>query len=122
MVKKEIDYILKFKELQIPDNPIYPRNDIGVARLFFDLHSEVTRYVVEANVWYFFDGRRWVKDERGLQTMELCKSFAQNFAKFAGVRNDGSKESNAFEVAAPPFRYPQRWAKRQHGCGARASS
>ena len=82
MGELEIDYFSKFKELQIETNPIYPRNDIGVARLFFDLHSDAARYVIEAKSWYHFDGRRWKKDEGGFRVMEMCKSFAESFVKY----------------------------------------
>ena len=82
----EIDYFSKFKELQIETNPVYPRNDIGIARLFFELHSEFTRYVIEPKSWYYYNGKHWKKDEGGsLKTIELGKSFAESFAKYVNV-------------------------------------
>ena len=56
-----LDYIQKFKEMRIESNTLYPRNDIGIARLFFNLHRDKIRFVREAKTWYVFDGRRWVK-------------------------------------------------------------
>jgi hypothetical protein len=35
--------------------------DSGIARLFYDLHSDVIRYVVEVKTWFAYDGRQWVK-------------------------------------------------------------
>jgi len=61
----------------------YPHNDIGTARLFYDLHSEVIRYIAEARTWYYYDGRRWVKDEGGFRVMEMCKSFATAYNDYA---------------------------------------
>jgi putative DNA primase/helicase len=64
-------------------NEAYPRNDIGTARLFYDLHSGVIRYVVEAKTWYVYDGKRWLKDEGGFRTMEMCKTFATAYSDYA---------------------------------------
>ncbi|GHV10557.1 hypothetical protein FACS1894219_00210 [Clostridia bacterium] len=61
----------------------YPRNDIGTARLFYDTYSGVIRYVVEAKTWYVYDGRRWLKDEGGFRTMEMCKTFATAYSDYA---------------------------------------
>ena len=74
-----MDYLSKFRELQIQSNPIYPHNDIGVARLFYELHSDVIRYVIEPKTWYFFNGRLWIKDEGGFIVMERCKEFTQGY-------------------------------------------
>jgi putative DNA primase/helicase len=61
----------------------YPHNDIGTARLFYDLHSGVIRYVVESKTWYVYDGRVWRKDESGFRTMEMCKTFVTAYSDYA---------------------------------------
>ncbi|MCL2343138.1 MAG: phage/plasmid primase, P4 family [Firmicutes bacterium] len=91
-----MDYFTLFKEKHIEDNEVYPHNDIGVARLFFDLHSAVICYVVEAKTWYTYSGKRWIKDEGNLWVMERCKDFAQALIKYAETMDDGSEESVAF--------------------------
>jgi len=78
-----MNYISKILEAGFGVNPLYPQNDIGVARLFFDLHSDIIRYVSEAKSWYAYDKRRWDKDEGGFRAMELCKSFVQQFGEYA---------------------------------------
>jgi len=45
------DYVLIFQEQRINTNPAYPHNDIGIASLFYDLHSDFIRYVLEAKTW-----------------------------------------------------------------------
>ena len=77
-----MDYLSKFHELQIQSNPIYPHNDIGVAKLFYDLHGDVIRYVIEPKTWYHFNGRLWVKDEGGFIAMERCKDFTQEYDSY----------------------------------------
>jgi putative DNA primase/helicase len=64
-------------------NEMYPRNDIGTARLFYDLYSGIIRYVVESKNWYVYDGRVWRKDEGGFRTMEMCKTFATAYSDYA---------------------------------------
>ena len=78
-----MDYLTVFNEKNIEGSADYPRDDIGVARLFYDLHSSVVRYVVEAKTWYVYNGQRWQKDDGGLRVMELCKSFVQAFYEYA---------------------------------------
>jgi putative DNA primase/helicase len=91
-----MDLITHFQNLNIIASPDYPRNDIGVAHLFFDLYSESIRYVIEAKTWFMFNGKRWDKDEGGFRVMELCKVFTQAYAKYAEAFDDGSEESKVF--------------------------
>lgn len=78
-----MDTIERIKAAGFGDNPIYPRNDIGIAKLFYDLHCDVIRYVVEAKTWFAYDGRRWAKNNGAFRAMELCKNFAQGFSEYA---------------------------------------
>jgi len=98
-----LDYISLFKERRVNANPEYPHNDIGIASLFYDLHSGYIRYVMEVKTWYVFDGRRWAKDEGGFKVMELCKQFTQAFAKYGEITDNGSEESKFFLKYATGF-------------------
>jgi len=91
-----MEYITLFKEMNIEANELYPRHDIGVARLFYELHQNNICYVVESKAWYTYTGKRWNKDEGGLRVMEMCKSFAQDYAKYAELFEDGTEENKAF--------------------------
>ena len=91
-----MDYITLFRERHIEANEHYPRHDIGVARLFYDLHSQYICYVRESKAWYTYRGRRWEKDEGGLRVMEICKAFTQDYAKYASSFEDGSEENKEF--------------------------
>ena len=77
-----MDYMTAFNEKRVGDSAAYPRNDIGVAKLFYDLHADIICYVIEAKTWYTYTGRRWIKDEGGLYVMEMCKAFAQRRSRF----------------------------------------
>ena len=91
-----IDYMTLFREKQVQDSQIYPKHDIGVARLFYDLHHQQICYVIEPKVWYLYTGKRWVKDEGGLRVMEVCKNFAESYAKYSEYFEDGSEENKTY--------------------------
>ena len=91
-----MDCLSLFKEKHIEDNDEYPRNDIGMAKLFFALHSKELCYVVEAKSWYTYTGRRWKKDESRLRVMERCKSFAQAIIRYAELCDAGDHDSKMF--------------------------
>ena len=91
------DYFIPFREQSVSgNNSNYLNNDIGIARLFFNLHNAVICYVVESKAWYTYKGGLWVKDEGGLAIMEQCKDFAESLAQYAEKIDDGSVESKAF--------------------------
>jgi putative DNA primase/helicase len=80
-----MSYIDKMLEWGVGESPQYPRNDIGTARLFYDLHNEQIRYIIETKSWYVFDGRVWRKDDGGFRTMEMCKAFAEAYAEYVSA-------------------------------------
>ncbi|GHU48697.1 hypothetical protein FACS1894120_7100 [Clostridia bacterium] len=73
----------KMAVLLAEKSEMYPRNDIGTARLFYDLHDGIIHYVFESKTWYFYDSRVWRKDEGNFRTMEMCKIFATAYADYA---------------------------------------
>ena len=58
----------RLQTLKPEENPDYQQNDIGVSRLFYDLHQQELCYVPEARAWYVYTGKRWIKDEGGLRS------------------------------------------------------
>ena len=77
-----MNYSEKLYEIGADKNPEYPFNDIGISKLFYDLHKEILCYVIEAKAWYQYDGKRWIKDDDGLKVMEMCKEFVQDYYKY----------------------------------------
>jgi putative DNA primase/helicase len=82
-----MDYITLFKEKKFGESPLYPRNDIGIAKLFYDLHSGVIRYVLESKKWYAYDKRRWSNQYGDFKAAELCKDFTQAFSEYAAAHH-----------------------------------
>ena len=98
-----MDYLSLFKEKNVAEGDSYSHNDIGIAKLFYDLHSAAICYVIEAKTWYVYTGKRWIKDDGGLLVMEKCKDFAQALATYAKIADDGSDEGKAFMKFASGF-------------------
>ena len=91
------DYFTLLRERSVSGSNLnYLNNDIGVARLFFNLHNAEICYVVESKAWYTYKSGFWKKDEGGLAVMERCKDFAEALSQHAGKIDDGSEESTAF--------------------------
>jgi putative DNA primase/helicase len=87
-----MDYIEAINAAGFGENPAYPQNDIGIARLFYDLHSGVICFVPERNTWFAYSGRRWVKENGIYRALELCKDFTQGLNEYAKIyRADDSE-------------------------------
>ena len=86
-----MDYIEAIKAAGFGTNPAYPQNDIGIARLFYDLHSGVIRYVPEAKTWFAYNGRCWVKNNGQFVAAERLKAFTQAFNEYA-IENHSDDE------------------------------
>ena len=87
-----MNYLEAIKTAGFGENPAYPQNDIGIARLFYNLHSDNIRYVYESKTWFAYDGRRWIKNNGIFRAMELCKDFTQGFSEYA-IACHGDDES-----------------------------
>lgn len=88
----------KMRELDVQNNELYPINDIGIAKLFYDLHKDKACYVPETKCWYIWSGKRWVKDDAAY-IMERCKDFAQAFNKYATSLKGDTDEMIKFAAA-----------------------
>ena len=81
-------YLAKFNELGVKEhkdciNPPYPLNDIGLAKLFRDIHGDVIISVLEAKNYYVFDGTRH-KPNSDLAA-EICKIFSEALVAHANL-------------------------------------
>ena len=87
-----MDYISKIRAAGFGENAAYPQNDIGIARLFYDLHSDVLRYVIEPKTWFAYDGGRWTQTKGLFNAAERCKDFTQGFSEYALKYHGDDKE------------------------------
>ena len=66
----------------------YQRSDIGNGRLFADFYKDTVRYVSERNLWFVYDGKRWIADHANQKTMALCKKLADSLLMYAAQISD----------------------------------
>ena len=87
-----MDYVEAIKAAGFGENSAYPQNDIGIARLFYDLHSNLIRYVFEPKTWFAFDGQRWTQTKGLFHAAELCKTFTQAFSEYVAKFHSDDSE------------------------------
>lgn len=68
--------------------------DIGNARRFLLLHRNDVRYCHGFKTWFFWDGRRWLRDSQG-HAVTLAKGTAIEFLKQAIAANNREAEKLA---------------------------
>jgi putative DNA primase/helicase len=101
-------YFEQFAECRVGRSDTYPLNDIGIAKLFCDLHAKEHCYVIESKAWYTFMGQLWVKDVSGLNVMERCKDFVQNLVKYADSIKGEINNGDDFVTFAKSFHVRRR--------------
>ena len=90
-MQPKIVYRKEFEDRNLDNNPDYPANEIGIAKLFYDLHSDRIAYVSEAQAYYVYDCDTgvWQKDING-RVHEYCKEFIK-----ALITDDNSVQGGA---------------------------
>ena len=82
-MKKEdfpIEIYNKLKGIKPED---YSIDDIFTAELFIKLYGDRCRYVSDLGVWYAFDGKRWVVDNKAVITRKYFKQFQRLLCLYA---------------------------------------
>ena len=54
----------------------YPLTDIGSSKLYADMFRNKLRFVRELGVFYYYNGKVWIKDVNGVYAKRLAKQFA----------------------------------------------
>lgn len=85
-------------EMHLEDSEYYRRSDIGNGRLFADFYQDTVRYVSERNLWYVYDGKRWLPDHANQRTMALCKKLADILLVYAVDIADGVLKKEFYET------------------------
>lgn len=65
------------------NDELYSKDDKGIARLFADVFKSRHRYNSTRGNWMFYDGKRWVDDERGLKAFESLKKLQASLVYYA---------------------------------------
>jgi putative DNA primase/helicase len=78
----------------------YPLNDIGAGNLFFNVTKTRLRYVEDAGMWFYYDGKKWRCDKLKVHVMQIARMLVEHLnglssedADFIKFREQLSKNS-----------------------------
>ena len=87
---------------------IFRAKDMDYAALFSQLFPEC-RFNKTANEWYFYDGIRWGKDEKGMAAAGRAKIFADGVLAYAaGVQGSADAKSAFIKAVTKLLDFPVR--------------
>lgn len=78
-----VDLILlhKFKEMKIEKQ--YKADDINIGKLFARMYNNKLRYNTSQKEWFFYNGKKWIKDEQGMNAINLLKTFVCTIIQYS---------------------------------------
>lgn len=72
---------------------IYPLTDIGSSKLYADMFKNKLRFVREMGLYFYFNGKVWIKDIGGVFAKRLAKKFALlTVEKANNIADDKTRE------------------------------
>jgi putative DNA primase/helicase len=83
-VKTSVDAALS--TVVAPQPSRYPNTESGWAARFADMFRHEARFVKDQGHWRWFDGRRWVVDERNVVTLGKSREISRALARDASAR------------------------------------
>lgn len=105
MNKEEI--IIKLKETDAKNNVLKVKSDIRHSDLFAMMFMNELRFVPTRNCWYWYDGKRWVRDNGEVHANELCKVLAGCLLTYAGNIASQCDDTSCIGIA-------QKWQSRAY--------
>ncbi len=83
--------IEKIELLNITEN--YSFDDKGISKLFSDIFKNSCRFNTTANEWYYYNGKVWIEDIRGMYVLQKAKIFYDNLIIYcASIQNDAIRD------------------------------
>ena len=71
----------------------YPLTDIGSSKLYADMFKNELRFVREMGLYFYYNGKVWVKDVGSIFAKRLAKKFAvKTVDKANGIADDKTRE------------------------------
>ncbi len=86
----------------------YSWDDRGMCRLFSDVYRSTLRFNSTAKEWYRWDGKRWVKDEGGMNAQKRAKYFAEALVIYAATIEDEDTKSSFLKFVGKYGQYRNR--------------
>ena len=87
---------------------MYPRTGIGTSKLFADTYKDVLKFVRELGLYFYYNGKVWVKDLNFVYASRLAKKFAQSTINAANKIEDEDTRNAAIKYYAKYGDYAQR--------------
>ncbi len=75
----------------------YPRTGIGTSKLFADTYKEQLRFVRELGLYFYYNGKVWLKDLNFVYASRLAKKFAQSTINTANMIEDEDTRNAAIK-------------------------
>ena len=69
----------------------YPLTDIGSSKLYADMFKNELRFVRELGMYFYYNGKVWVKDINSIFAKRLAKKFAITLIQKASELPDDEK-------------------------------
>lgn len=86
----------------------YPRTGIGSAKLFADKYRNKLKFVRELGLYFYYNGKVWVKDLNFVYASRLAKEFAQLTIYAANQIEDDDNRNAAIKYYSKYGEYTQR--------------
>lgn len=84
----------RIRDARPHSNPhVYERDDISIAELFATCYQEFVKYVSDMEVWFAYDGKRWVVDNSQTYVHKHLKEFVrllQYYARYDIPKTDAN--------------------------------
>ncbi len=81
----------KLSNLNIVEN--YTIDDKGISKLFADTYKEYIRFNTTSNEWYFYNGKVWLEDKKGMVAEQKAEEFVDNLTIYANrINTDAYKD------------------------------
>lgn len=61
----------------------YKTNDIDISNLFAELYRNQIRFNATSNDWYYFNGKVWIKDSRGMYASSIIEEFVKTMLTYS---------------------------------------
>lgn len=66
----------------------YTFDDKGISKLFSNIYKDSVRFNVTANEWYYYNGKVWLEDTKGMIVSQKAEELSDNLLIYATKIND----------------------------------
>lgn len=86
----------------------YPRTGIGTSKLFADTYKNQLKFIRDLGLYFYYNGKVWVKDLNFVYARRLAKKFTQSAINMANKIEDDDTRNAAVKYYSKYTEYNQR--------------